>query len=40
MIRAEVDSSDATTGNKIRTGIRRKVPVLLVVGTRSSRPAR
>ena len=34
LVRVEVDSSDATTGKKIRTGVTRKVPLLLVVGDR------
>ncbi len=36
MIRAEVDSSDASMGKKVRTHITRKVPVLLIVGGREA----
>ncbi len=34
LVRVEVDVSDATTGKKIRTGVTRKVPLLLVIGDR------
>ncbi len=32
LVRAEVDSSDATMGKKIRSGATRKIPILLIVG--------
>ncbi len=32
MVRAEVDSSDATMGKKVRSGVTRKIPILLIVG--------
>jgi threonyl-tRNA synthetase len=34
LIRAEVDASDATTGKKIRSGVTRKIPILLIVGAK------
>lgn len=36
LIRANVDTSDASMGKKVRTHITRKVPVLLVVGGREA----
>ena len=36
MIRAEIDTADASMGKKVRTHITRKVPVLLIVGGREA----
>jgi len=36
LIRADVDTTDASMGKKVRTHITRKVPVLLVVGDREA----
>ncbi len=32
LVRAEADGRDATTGKKIREGITRKIPILLIIG--------
>ena len=36
MVRAEVDTSDASMGKKVRTHVTRKVPIVLIVGAREA----